>query len=85
MPGVQVVGQEQTHFKLDGSNYIYYPTLYIGRGDTKYVDYVNGVKANKDISFSGNIFSYNDIGKQVKIWISTTPPLPWYDDGPQIG
>ena len=82
VPGVQIVGQEQTLFKFDGSTD--YPILYIARSDTKYVDFKNSVESNKAISFSGNIFSYNDAGKQVKIWISTDPP-PWYDDGPQIG
>ena len=75
VPGNQIVGLEQTHFMFDGSSYTFYPTLYIARSDTNYVDYKNSVEANNDISFSGNIFSYKDVGKQVKIWISTAPPL----------
>ena len=90
VPVVQVEDYIQTKFKFDGLRWDIYD-IYIGRSDTKYVDYVISAKANETIYFDGEIFSKNDIGKQVKLWISTTPP-PWYEDpnghsggGAQIG
>ena len=74
MPVVQVEDYIETYFKYEGLRWDIYD-IYIGRSDTKYVDYVISAKANDTIYFDGEIFSKNDIGKQVKLWISTTPPL----------
>lgn len=51
--------------------------VYLGRKDTSYVE--TAVIASTRSSFYNNIFSNNDIDKQIKIWISTTPP--WYNAG----
>lgn len=57
--------------------------IYLGRKDKNIV--TTGYK-NKygGASFILDLFTEEDVDKNVKVWIATTPP-PWYDDGPQIG